>query len=86
MALRTAVESDQAPLSPLYSQAIVCNGMMYVSGNLGMYRENRTLVEGSVADRTVCPASPRHGQLSMSSKLLPQFYHLAADHLHSAKR
>jgi hypothetical protein len=53
MAPRSVISSEQAPSSPLFSQAIVCNGMMYLSGNIGMDTKTQKLVEGSVGDRTV---------------------------------
>lgn len=53
MAPRLVIASQQAPSSPLFSQAIVCNGMVYVSGNIGMDKNAGMLVEGSVGDRTV---------------------------------
>jgi enamine deaminase RidA (YjgF/YER057c/UK114 family) len=54
MSRRTAINSEKGLRSPLFSQAIVCNGMVYVSGNIGMDYGKMELIEGSVADRTVC--------------------------------
>ncbi|ERF69070.1 Protein mmf1 [Endocarpon pusillum Z07020] len=52
MAPRSVIASEQAPSSPLFSQAIVCNGMIYVSGNIGFDNNAGKLVQGSVGDRT----------------------------------
>lgn len=54
MASRSVIVSEHAPSNPLFSQAIVCNGMMYVSGNIGFDTEAGTLVQGTIGDRTVC--------------------------------
>ena len=53
MAPRSVIASEHAPSSPLFSQAIVCNGMMYVSGCIGLDKKAQKIVEGSVGDRTV---------------------------------
>ena len=54
MPTRTAVKTDKAPPAlPFYSQAIICNGMVYCSGSIGMSPETKALVEGGIADRTV---------------------------------
>jgi enamine deaminase RidA (YjgF/YER057c/UK114 family) len=53
MSPRTAINSEKGLRSPLFSQAIVCNGMVYVSGNIGMDYSKMELIQGSVADRTV---------------------------------
>lgn len=53
MAPGSEIVSEHAPSSPLFSQAIVCNGMIYVSGNIGMDSTAGKMVEGSVGDRTV---------------------------------
>lgn len=53
MSPRTAINSEKGLQSPLFSQAIVCNGMVYVSGNIGMDYGKMELIEGTVADRTV---------------------------------
>jgi 2-iminobutanoate/2-iminopropanoate deaminase len=53
MSLRTAINSEKGLRSPLFSQAIVCNGMVYVSGNIGMNYAKMELIEGGVAERTV---------------------------------
>jgi enamine deaminase RidA (YjgF/YER057c/UK114 family) len=53
MAPRTAINSEKGLRSSLFSQAIVCNGMVYVSGNIGMDYAKMELIEGGVAERTV---------------------------------
>ena len=54
MPTRIAVKTDKAPPPlPVYSQAIVCNGMVYCSGQVAMHPETKTMVEGGIADRTV---------------------------------
>lgn len=53
MAPHSVVVSEQAPSSPLFSQAIVCNGMIYASGNIGMDPKTKRMVEGNISDRTV---------------------------------
>lgn len=54
MPTRVAVKTDKAPLPlPFYSQAIVCNGMVYCSGSLGMNPETRAMVDSGIGDRTV---------------------------------
>lgn len=53
MSPRTAINSEKGLKSPLFSQAIVCNGMVYVSGNIGMDYGKMELIQGTVADRTV---------------------------------
>ena len=47
------VTSEHALQSPLFSQAIVSGGTVYVSGNIGIIPSTLQVVEGSVADRTV---------------------------------
>ncbi len=54
MPTRVAVKTDRAPPPlPFFSQAIVCNGMVYCSGSIGMSPDTKALVEGGVGDRTV---------------------------------
>ena len=54
MPTRTAVSTPNAPAPlPFFSQAIVCNGMVYCSGSIGIDPESQALVEGGVGDRTV---------------------------------
>lgn len=47
MVPRSAIVSEHAPSSPLFSQAIVCNGMIYASGNIGLNVDTEKVVEGS---------------------------------------
>ncbi|KAF2234819.1 endoribonuclease L-PSP [Viridothelium virens] len=51
---KKAVSTDKAPSFPQFplSQAIVHNGMIYCSGNIGMDPTTKSVVSGSVADRT----------------------------------
>ncbi|KPM41132.1 hypothetical protein AK830_g5387 [Neonectria ditissima] len=52
MASRTAVLSKNAPApSPLMSQAIICNGMVYCSGSLGTDPATDKFVEGDTSAR-----------------------------------
>lgn len=54
MPTRTPVSTDKAPPPlPFFSQAIICNGMVYCSGSIGMSPDTKALVEGGIADRTV---------------------------------
>jgi 2-iminobutanoate/2-iminopropanoate deaminase len=58
MTLKESVLTTKAPAPmPFFSQAIKCNGMVYCSGSIGMEPTSMKLVEGSVADRTVCSLS-----------------------------
>ncbi|KIW11096.1 hypothetical protein PV08_10395 [Exophiala spinifera] len=52
MAPKQPVNSDKGLKSPLFSQAIVHNGTVYCSGNVGIDPVTSKMVEGSVADRT----------------------------------
>ena len=52
MSVRKVVTSDKGLKSPLFSQAIVHNGTVYVSGNIGIDTATMRVVEGGVADRT----------------------------------
>lgn len=62
MPTRVAVKTDKAPPPlPVYSQAIICNGMVYCSGQVAISPETKTMVEGGIADRTV--RSPNVGCL-----------------------
>jgi reactive intermediate/imine deaminase len=55
MTLKESVLTTKAPAPmPFFSQAIKCNGMVYCSGSIGMEPTSMKLVEGGVADRTVC--------------------------------
>lgn len=52
--MRRAVHTDKAPPPlPFFSQAIVCNGMVYCSGQIGTSPVTKQLVDGGVGDRTV---------------------------------
>ena len=54
MSGKTAILTPDAPAPmPLLSQGVVCNGMVYVSGSLGIIPSTGKFVEGTVADRTV---------------------------------
>ena len=51
---KTAVKTDKAPPPlPFFSQAIICNGMIYCSGSIGMSPATKAIVEGGIGDRTV---------------------------------
>ncbi|OQE22255.1 hypothetical protein PENSTE_c010G07940 [Penicillium steckii] len=53
-ATKVAVLSKDAPApSPLMSHGIVWNGMVYVSGSLGLDPETGAFVPGDASDRTV---------------------------------
>ncbi|KAK1148577.1 hypothetical protein N8T08_009584 [Aspergillus melleus] len=53
MSGKTAILTPGAPAPmPLLSQGVVCNGMVYVSGSLGIIPSTGKFVEGTVADRT----------------------------------
>ncbi len=54
MSPKTPINAEKGLNSPLFSQAIVCNGVIYVSGNIGIDTATMKVVEGNVADRTVC--------------------------------
>lgn len=55
MPQKESVSTDKAPPPlPFFSQAIKCQGMVYCSGSIGMDVKTKSLVEGGVADRTVC--------------------------------
>ena len=59
MPTRQAVKTDKAPPPlPVYSQAIVCNGMVYCSGQVALNPSTSTMVEGGIADRTVSKNIP----------------------------
>jgi len=54
MPTRVAVKTDKAPPPlPFFSQAIICNGMVYCSGSIGVSPTTLFVVEGGVGDRTV---------------------------------
>ncbi|CAI7675464.1 unnamed protein product [Penicillium palitans] len=51
---KVAVLSQNAPApSPLMSQGIICNGMIYCSRSLGLDPKTGKFVSGDAADRTV---------------------------------
>ena len=51
---KVAVLSQHAPApSPLMSQGIICNGMIYCSGSLGIDPKTGKFVTGDAGDRTV---------------------------------
>ncbi|KAK0509164.1 hypothetical protein JMJ35_008535 [Cladonia borealis] len=53
MPTKTVVHTDKAPPPlPVYSQAIICQGMVYCSGQIAMDPETKTIVEGGISDRT----------------------------------
>ncbi|MDI1490352.1 MAG: hypothetical protein OHK93_001552 [Ramalina farinacea] len=52
MPTRTAVHTDKAPPPlPVYSQAIICNGMVYCSGQVGVDPATKQMNQGGVGDR-----------------------------------
>lgn len=54
MAPKTCVLTSDAPAPmPILSQGVICNGMVYVSGSLGIDPKTGKFVDGTVADRTV---------------------------------
>lgn len=53
---RKVIHTDKAPAPlPVYSQAIVSNGMVYCSGQLGVDPATKKYVETGIGDRTVSP-------------------------------
>lgn len=44
---------DALPSMPVFSQASISRGMVYVSGNIGCNRDLKTLVEGGIQAQTV---------------------------------
>lgn len=53
--VRKATFTDKAPAPlPVFSQAIIANGIIYVSGNVGMDPATGMLVDGGVRARAVC--------------------------------
>jgi len=50
---KTIVSTTNAPPPlPIFSQAVICNGMVYCSGCIGNKNETLNIVEGTVGDRT----------------------------------
>ena len=70
MPTRVAVKTDKAPPPlPVFSQAIICNGMVYLSGQVGMHPETKAMVEGGISDRTVsCPRVKQHLRMKRMSE------------------
>ncbi|KAL8708180.1 MAG: hypothetical protein Q9225_007642, partial [Loekoesia sp. 1 TL-2023] len=51
--MKQAVRTQKAPPPlPFYSQAIICQGMVYCSGSIGVSPVTKQIVEGGVGDRT----------------------------------
>jgi len=71
MTPRAVIATEHAPASSLFSQAIVCNGMVYVSGSIGMDKNANKMVEGSVGDRTVGNTSHLRSYLQPLIDLMP---------------
>ena len=73
MPTRVAVKTDKAPPPlPVFSQAIICNGMVYLSGQVGMNPETKAMVEGGISDRTVsCPRVNQHLRVKRKSEYGP---------------
>lgn len=57
MSGKQVVSAEAGLKTPLLSQAIIHNGTVYVSGNIGMDYSSSKIIEGSVADRTVRPTN-----------------------------
>lgn len=57
MAIKEGVVTKDAPSSSFLSQAVKCNGMVYCAGSIGVDPKTNKMVEGTIADRTVCPPS-----------------------------
>lgn len=71
--MKRAVRTDKAPPPlPFYSQAIVCQGMVYCSGSIGMSPVSKKMVDGGVGERTVCGSHqlPSEGIADMCSTRL----------------
>lgn len=59
MPAATSVLSPDAPSpGPLMSQAIICNGMVYCSGSLGLDPQTGAFVLGTTGDRAVSLQPP----------------------------
>lgn len=82
MPQKEAVSTDKAPPPmPFFSQAIKCQGMVYCSGSIGMDPKTMKLVEGNVADRTVCPLSrifPSHNKKILTPSKAQSLANLSA--------
>jgi enamine deaminase RidA (YjgF/YER057c/UK114 family) len=82
MAPKQPVLTTQAPppLPGIYSQAIVANGVIYCSGQVGMDPVTKKIVEGDVKARTVCTLNTirmelRRRKRRPSSLLIPSYMH-----------
>ncbi|KAG8533873.1 uncharacterized protein KY384_001614 [Bacidia gigantensis] len=59
MPTRTVVSTDKAPPPlPVYSQAIVCNGMVYCSGQVAIDPATKKFNEGGIEGRTYLNRTP----------------------------
>lgn len=58
MPAREVITAADGLKSPLLSQAIKYGDTIYLSGSVGMDFTTMKLIEGSVADRTVCDVTP----------------------------
>ena len=68
MPTRTAVHTDKAPPPlPVYSQAIICNGMVYCSGQVAVDPATKQMLQGGVGDRAVCGISCSEASQSLVS-------------------
>jgi enamine deaminase RidA (YjgF/YER057c/UK114 family) len=56
MAPKTAINSEKGLKSPLFSQAVIHSGTVYVSGNIGADYTTMKLA-GDVYEQTVCRGS-----------------------------
>jgi enamine deaminase RidA (YjgF/YER057c/UK114 family) len=81
MAPKQPVLTTQAPppLPGIYSQAIVANGVIYCSGQVGMDPVTKKIVEGDVKARTVCTLNTIRMELRRrkrrSSLLISSYMH-----------
>ena len=75
------------PVMP-FSAAVKSNGMVYLSGNIGMDPKTNKLVEGDIKDRTVNPHSPLASHYSLPLDINPDkrlMYVLENDNDHHNK-
>lgn len=70
------------PVMP-FSAAVKYDGMVYLSGNIGMDPETHKIVEGSVQDRTVCRdmRSDRDGSLMRRAETNHEDYYKCVERL-----
>lgn len=69
MPQKESVSTAKAPPPlPFFSQAVKCQGMVYCSGSIGMDVATKKLVEGGIADRTVCFDSYLHVLMDSMTK------------------